>query len=337
MSTIYIFISEVHQPAVPISVGCAAALMMPPRTVCAFVLALTLSALVPVSTTRHLTGDEQVERDSFGWRKHVASGVGDVDLDGPCTVDRVDVRDFPTLHDFHERHRANGGLPVVVTGLFEGNGEFRTMCGKDALLRQWGDHPIVLSTANTHSYEKKTKSLSDYVEQHVSRPQDIATPGNETLYWFGDNDHKAWSTHFEKYHLPPLIPKDADVALSFGVGGPNSGVPLHVHGPGFSETVIGRKRWWLAPPKPKPRFNPNATALEWALNEKNKETNSNSNPINFLACTVSAGEAIYFPDGWWHLTLNLDDSVFMSSFVNYNWEQEEAKDTHVDLDDLFEL
>ena len=42
------------------------------------------------------------------------------------------------------------------------------------------------------------------------------------------------------------------MAYSFGVGGPLSGVPLHVHGPGFSETLIGRKRWWLAPPRPKP-------------------------------------------------------------------------------------
>jgi hypothetical protein len=48
----------------------------------------------------------------------------------------------------------------------------------------------------------------------------------------------------------------------------NSGVPLHIHGAGFSETIIGRKRWWLSPPKPKPAFDPNATALEWALGLK---------------------------------------------------------------------
>ena len=36
-----------------------------------------------------------------------------------------------------------------------------------------------------------------------------------------------------------------------------------------------------------------------------------------LECTVEEREAVYFPDGWWHLTLNLDESVFMSSFVNY--------------------
>jgi hypothetical protein len=32
---------------------------------------------------------------------------------------------------------------------------------------------------------------------------------------------------------------------------------------------------------------------------------------------VHPGEAIYFPSEWWHATLNLDESVFMSTFVNY--------------------
>ena len=34
-----------------------------------------------------------------------------------------------------------------------------------------------------------------------------------------------------------------------------------------------------------------------------------------LECTVHAGEAIYFPTNWWHATLNLDESVFISSLV----------------------
>jgi quercetin dioxygenase-like cupin family protein len=39
-----------------------------------------------------------------------------------------------------------------------------------------------------------------------------------------------------------------------------------------------------------------------------------------LECTVGEGEAVYFPAGWWHATLNLDESVFMSSFVNYRFD-----------------
>ena len=47
-----------------------------------------------------------------------------------------------------------------------------------------------------------------------------------------------------------------------------------------------------------------------------------------LECTVHEGEAVYFPDQWWHATLNLDETVFMSSFVNY------ALDGSVGADEL---
>ena len=207
------------------------------------------------------------------------------------------------------------------------------------ILRRWGDETIVLSTANTHSYRKVAKTLREYLDDHL-HVQDLAVPGDETLYWFGDNDHERWAEHFDAYAPPPLIPRSADVALSFGVGGPLSGVPLHVHGPGFSETLIGRKRWWLARPLPKPTFDPNATALEWALSRRES---SGADGVAFAECTVSEGEAIYFPDGWWHATLNLDETVFISSFVNYARDEEgdrpraDVTGKLLDLDDSFEL
>ena len=76
------------------------------------------------------------------------------------------------------------------------------------------------------------------------------------------------------------------------------------------------------PPRPKPKFDPNATALEWALGRLASRTDEGEGApadpaAEEVACTVEEGEAVYFPDGWWHATLNLDESVFMSSFVNY--------------------
>lgn len=88
-----------------------------------------------------------------------------------------------------------------------------------------------------------------------------------------DNNHTEWQELFGQYSVPPLVPPDASVALSFGLGvrtgthfgghdaglagltnllaptlvqGPGSGVPFHIHGPGWSETVIGRKLWYAA-------------------------------------------------------------------------------------------
>ena len=61
-----------------------------------------------------------------------------------------------------------------------------------------------------------------------------------------------------------------------------------------------------------------------------------------MACTVEEGEAVYFPDGWWHATLNLDESVFMSSFVNYAGGARDDEDVDDDgagarRNDAFEL
>ena len=48
--------------------------------------------------------------------------------------------------------------------------------------------------------------------------------------------------------------------------------------------------------------------------------------VHILECTVDEGEAIYFPNMWWHATLNLDESVFISSFVNYKLSGEARRD-----------
>lgn len=55
----------------------------------------------------------------------------------------------------------------------------------------------------------------------------------------GDNNHTEWDALFSRYRLPPFIPPDAATALSWGLAGPNSGVPFHTHGAGYSEPVHG--------------------------------------------------------------------------------------------------
>lgn len=303
--------------------------------------------------------------DSHGWLRYDSS------FDGPCTIDRVRVSEI-SFRAFTTTYKNK--KPVILTGMRERNERFRELSARDRLLKDWGDKPIVLSTANTHSYDKHVKTLREYATHHM-QPQRLDVSGDKTLYWFGDNNHSEWAAHFDEYRQPPFIPASAAVALSFGVGGPHSGVPLHIHGAGFSETIIGRKRWWLSPPKPKPKFHPNATALEWALSlglahrpspvkaakghdgrgggarpggagseaERRLEVEvadddaewvhtpehyrsavadaggGGGGGVKMFECTVDEGEAVYFPDGWWHATLNLDESVFMSSFVNYKF------------------
>ena len=134
----------------------------------------------------------------------------------------------------------------------------------------------------------------------------------ETFYFFGDNDVVEWKELLDEYKLPPFKLPMYHAALSFGLAGPGTGVPFHFHGPGFAETIYGRKRWFLTAPDVRPEFHPNKTTLQWYFEDYPRVKKS----IQLYECTLRPGEAIYFPDKWWHATLNLDTSVFISTFLS---------------------
>ncbi|XP_075755320.1 jmjC domain-containing protein 8 isoform X3 [Pelodiscus sinensis] len=112
---------------------------------------------------------------------------------------------------------------------------------------------------------------------------------------------------FQEYVEHLLEPQDL-ASLGSGSG---SGVPFHWHGPGYSEVIYGRKRWFLYPPEKTPEFHPNKTTLSWLL-DTYPFLPPEDRPVE---CTIRPGEVLYFPDRWWHATLNLDTSVFISTFL----------------------
>ncbi|NXU80749.1 JMJD8 protein, partial [Oreotrochilus melanogaster] len=133
----------------------------------------------------------------------------------------------------------------------------------------------------------------------------------DTLYFFGDNNFTEWGSLFQQYVAPPFRIPGTSPAYSFGIAGSGSGVPFHWHGPGYSEVIFGRKRWFLYPPDHTPHFHPNETTLAW-LHHTYPTLPRAQRP---LECTLRPGEVLYFPDRWWHATLNLDTSVFISTFL----------------------
>ncbi len=89
-------------------------------------------------------------------------------------------------------------------------------------------------------------------------------------------------------------------------------MPFHFHGAGFAETIIGRKRWFLYKPEEEPYFNPDKSTLHWFL-EEYANLDFDKKP---LECILEPLDVIYFPDRWWHATLNVDDVVFISTFLS---------------------
>ncbi|XP_077130359.1 jmjC domain-containing protein 8 [Ranitomeya variabilis] len=240
--------------------------------------------------------------DGGGWQRNNYSPVQEEER---CTVERRDAS--ITYSEFIERYAYK--RPVIIEGITD-NSEFRSLCRKEQLLRTYGDRSVRLSTANTYSYEKVDVPFQDYVSRLLG-PQDLDSLGVDTLYFFGDNNFTEWGSLFQKYAPPPFTLPGTAGAYSFGIAGSGTGVPFHWHGPGYSEVIYGRKRWFLYPPDKTPEFNPNRTTLSWML-ETYPLLPAAERPIE---CTIRPGEVLYFPDRWWHATLNLDTSVFISTFL----------------------
>lgn len=160
-----------------------------------------------------------------------------------------------------------------------------------------------------------------------------------TRYLFGETYSEEWKTSLLNYYtLPPCRTCDRSLsALSFGIGNKGSGVQWHIHGPGFSESLHGRKHWLLYPPSQPPSFDANFTSRHWMehmytslvdkrdngrVNEKGgKEKNHQENEHELpWECTLYPGEMIYFPDMWYHATLNLDTyTAFVSTFTTEHY------------------
>ncbi|KAK7502296.1 hypothetical protein BaRGS_00006249 [Batillaria attramentaria] len=225
---------------------------------------------------------------------------------GPCTIEVRDAEDL-TQEEFLSRYAFS--QPVVIKGATD-NSAFINDCKREVMLKKYGAKVIRLSSANTYSYRKVDVTLDKYV-QEIMKPQTLGMLGNETFYWFGDNNYTEWQELFDKYIPPPYSLPGLTGVYSFGLAGAGTGVPFHFHGPGFGEVIYGRKRWFMLPPEKTPHFHPNRTTLQW-LYEDYPELHPLDGP---LECTINQGELIYFPDRWWHGTLNIDTSVFISTFL----------------------
>lgn len=155
---------------------------------------------------------------------------------------------------------------------------------RDSLLAHYGHRDVILASSESYSHSKTVTSLEDYVSRVMERPQNPNSPANESWYLFGDTLGKEWAPLVADYPLPMDAASDSGIC-AWGCGTRFSGVSFHTHGAAFAETLHGRKRWWLAPPRGKPDFSPIRSQFQWALEhdlvasevEPASETQSKSN------------------------------------------------------------
>lgn len=248
-----------------------------------------------------------------------------------CNIERI------TLDDLQRRFPDDGLLPplykepIIIRWNFKGlnvkNDEskddeiarrqrFVNMTSYDNILSTMGlDFQVELSSSNSFSSNRRRTSLLEYIEEVTSSEVKAHQLSNETWYLFGETHTDEWRQKLlDMYVLPPCMTcrEEFGVALSFGIGSKGSGVQWHFHGPGFSESLHGRKHFILYEHGRCPEFDPNFTSRQW-MEQVYPNLKKEDLPWE---CSVYPGEMIYFPNNWHHATLNLDKyNSFVSAFT----------------------
>lgn len=141
----------------------------------------------------------------------------------------------------------------------------------------------------------------------------MPTPSSRVLTDSTFATDSEWTNFTDHYQRPPYA-YDREPFFSFGLGGSGSGVPFHTHGAVFAEVLHGRKRWFVAQPGRRPMFSPDETSLRW-LHAANQRGGVSVAHPEVRECTLGPGEALYLGTQWWHSTLNIGQTVFISTFI----------------------
>ncbi|CAD6188216.1 unnamed protein product [Caenorhabditis auriculariae] len=207
------------------------------------------------------------EINDYGWKTNLVDVVPQ--QKEICNIEIHDAKDLST-REFLRRYAFSE--PVIIKNIE--NDEFRRLTSRDEMIKNWSNEKVTLNSANTYSYTRVETSLKNL---------DIL--GNETLYLFGDIDQRTWASLLDEY-------KKTEMGTSWTF--PSAQFWLS-----WSRNC---KRWFLYPFEKRPNFNPDKTTLEWYLKDYPKLQREDLP----LECVLKPGEVIYFPDKWWHATLNIE-------------------------------
>ena len=214
---------------------------------------------------------------------------------------------------------------------------------------------VTLSSSSNAASRRRTMLLAEYLDEIREHKRRIGavglggkTPDNLTAvseldssWYFFRGDGLEWKHLLSQYPLPPCeaCTDRKRIALAFGIGTRGSGVQWHSHGAGFSHVIHGRKHWMLYPPDMKPKIDPTQSTIDWmdthysdlakvnaierADRSRFRSSEGNGHRVRRAKedalpweCTLEHGDIIYFPDKYYHATINLDFyTVFVTTFV----------------------
>jgi hypothetical protein len=231
----------------------------------------------------------------------------------------VDVRPDLTPEEFRDGYL--GRQPVVFSVGAALNSALRERTRKSRLLREAQARLVGVDLpVSKLRFAPEALSFPDFVARHVDHGFDphelvVANAERGPKYLFGPSDpQRGWVVDSALYD-PPRFYQGKRLVLMMGVGGSGVGVHWHVHAAVMNETIHGRKRWLLHPPGPGDAAigidqESTQSALGW-ITEVLPSLPASRRPRDV---EVGIGEVIYVPDHWWHLTLNLGQTVSVACY-----------------------
>jgi hypothetical protein len=149
--------------------------------------------------------------------------------------------------------------------------------------------------------------LSEYIESVMTQRKDY---GGDTLYLFDRGEFMKEAKGLKNHVVLESTPFKlmSDDALYIAIGAAYSGTQFHHHADGWNLQIYGKKHWLMYPPQKMPPIHYPSIYVgigRWfdtilpKLEEDEKP----------MVCTSGPGDVIYVPDGWYHATVNLGESV----------------------------
>ncbi|XP_061178984.1 uncharacterized protein LOC133187578 [Saccostrea echinata] len=239
-----------------------------------------------------------------------------------CTVDRRDASDL-TVNEFEDKYRFK--KPVIVR--FPRGARDWTDPWKWSLrsLKQEYGQWYVLS-GNSRDIVRKggngdvQSSFSEFVDSLMQDKDEIGEPFYIFDRMFYNDSSLPRTLKPPKYFE---IKDGVDDSIFF-LGASSSGVSFHKHADAWNGVIYGQKRWFLYPSTHTPPGGvyPGFTQMEWY----DKIYPSLSGDDLPMECVQEAGEILYLPEGTYHGTINLGDTVAIGI---------QKKDASIETEKLF--
>ncbi|XP_011423684.3 bifunctional arginine demethylase and lysyl-hydroxylase JMJD6 isoform X2 [Magallana gigas] len=245
-----------------------------------------------------------IQTDSTNWRpasKEARKLYGST----KCTVDRRDASDL-TVKEFEKEYRFK--KPVIVR--FPNGAKDWTNPKKWSLssLKQEYGQWYVLSGNSLEIVRKGgngdvQSSFTEFVDSLMQDKDEIGEP----FYIFDRMFYN--DSSLPRTLKPPKYfeIKDGIDDSIFFLGASSSGVSFHKHADAWNGVIYGQKRWFLYPTTHTPPGGvyPGFTQMEWYSKVYPSLTEDHAP----MECVQEAGEILYLPEGTYHGTINLGDTV----------------------------